>query len=255
MKKFFTSPESFVNEYLVGFEQMHKNHLVYHREPAYVYRKNFPEKVAIISGGGSGHEPMHCGFVGKGMLDAACPGEVFTSPTPDQMVEAAKKLNSKKGTFFIVKNYTGDVMNFQMAMELLYSEGFEVDHVLVDDDVAVRDSLYTAGRRGTGTVILLEKICGAAAEQGASLKEIKDLALAISLQGRSMGLALSSCIVPANGKPSFELGENEIEVGIGIHGEPGRQRCALSLLRLLVTLYSIQFLQMDPMKEHTHFGT
>ena len=228
MRKCINSPESFVNEFLEGFERAHSKEIIYHRDPPYLYRKKFPNKVALISGGGSGHEPMHGGFVGMGMLDAACPGHVFTSPTPDQLVEAVKQLNSKKGTLFIVKNYTGDLMNFQMAVEILDAEGFQVDIVIVDDDVAVKDSLFTAGRRGTGTTVLLEKICGAAAEQGASLQEVKELALEVSIRGRSMGIALSSCTVPANGKPSFELREGEIEVGIGIHGEPGRERVKLS---------------------------
>ena len=185
-------------------------------------------KVAIISGGGSGHEPMHGGFVGKGMLDAACPGEVFTSPTPDQMYEAAKAVNSGAGVLFLVKNYTGDVLNFETAAELAHGDGIPVQNILIDDDVAVKDSLYTAGRRGVGTTVLVEKIVGAAAEAGYSLDQCADLARKANSYGRSMGMALTSCTVPAAGKPTFELGENEMEIGIGIHGEPGQKRMPLT---------------------------
>jgi dihydroxyacetone kinase-like protein len=181
-------------------------------------------KVGIISGGGSGHEPMHGGFVGRGMLDAACPGEVFTSPTPDQMLEATKSVDGGAGVLHIVKNYTGDVMNFEMAADLAKGEGIEVDTVLTNDDVAVEDSLYTAGRRGVGVTVLAEKICGGAAEDGRSLPEITELGRRVNAQGRSMGMALTPCITPASGNPSFELGDDEVEIGIGIHGEPGRFR-------------------------------
>jgi dihydroxyacetone kinase-like protein len=170
---------------------------------------------------------MHGGFVGLGMLDAACPGEVFTSPTPDQMLEAAKMVNGGAGVLNIVKNYSGDVMNFEMAAELAHSEGIQVLNILIDDDVAVKDSLYTQGRRGVGTTILAEKICGAAAQQGYDLKQLANLCRKINLNGRSMGMALTSCTVPAKGSPTFNLGDDEIEVGIGIHGEPGRQRMSL----------------------------
>jgi dihydroxyacetone kinase-like protein len=180
-----------------------------------------------VSGGGSGHEPMHGGFVGMGMLDAACPGEVFTSPTPDQMEQATKAVDGGAGVVHIVKNYTGDVMNFEMAAELCRSEGVEVESVLVDDDVAVQDSLYTAGRRGVGTTVLLEKIAGAAADQKRPLKEVADICRQVNDNGRSMGMALTSCTVPAAGKPTFELGEDEMEIGVGIHGEPGRERMKL----------------------------
>jgi dihydroxyacetone kinase-like protein len=195
-------------------------------DPYYVVRSDAPKqgKVGLLSGGGSGHEPMHGGFVGMGMLDAACPGEVFTSPTPDQMEAATKAIDGGAGVVHIVKNYTGDVMNFEMAAELCRSEGIEVESVLVDDDVAVQDSLYTAGRRGVGTTVLLEKIAGAAAEEGRPLKEVADIAREVNANGRSMGMALTSCTVPAAGRPTFELGEDEIEIGIGIHGEPGRRR-------------------------------
>jgi dihydroxyacetone kinase-like protein len=181
-------------------------------------------KVGLVSGGGSGHEPMHGGFVGQGMLDAACPGEVFTSPTPDQMLDATKAVDGGAGVLHIVKNYTGDVMNFEMAADLARGEGIEVEAVVIDDDVAVQDSLYTAGRRGVGTTVLAEKICGAAAEEGRPLSEVADLCRKVNANGRSMGMALTSCTVPAAGKPTFELGDDEMEIGIGIHGEPGRER-------------------------------
>jgi dihydroxyacetone kinase-like protein len=180
--------------------------------------------VGLVSGGGSGHEPMHGGFVGRGMLDAACPGEVFTSPTPDQMLEATKAVDGGAGVLHVVKNYTGDVMNFDMAAELARGEGVEVQSVLTNDDVAVEDSLYTAGRRGVGVTVLLEKICGGAAEDGRSLQEVADLGRRVTENGRSMGMALTPCITPGSGEPSFELGDQEVEIGIGIHGEPGRFR-------------------------------
>ena len=185
-------------------------------------------KVGIVSGGGSGHEPMHGGFVGKGMLDAACPGEVFTSPTPDQMLEATKAVDGGAGVLHIVKNYTGDVLNFEMAADLAKGEGIEVEAVVTNDDVAVQDSLYTAGRRGVGITVLAEKICGAAAEEGKSLAEVAELCRKVNGQGRSMGMALTPCITPGSGQPSFELGEDEMEIGIGIHGEPGRYREAMA---------------------------
>ncbi|MFC7575903.1 dihydroxyacetone kinase subunit DhaK [Klenkia terrae] len=189
-------------------------------------------KVGLVSGGGAGHEPMHGGFVGPGMLDAACAGEVFTSPVPDQMVAATQGVDGGAGVLHIVKNYTGDVMNFEMAAELVAAEsGTEVVTVVVDDDVAVQDSLYTAGRRGVGTTVLLEKIVGAAAEEGRPLAAVADLARRIDDSGRSMGMALTSCTVPAAGKPTFELPEGEMEIGIGIHGEPGRRRVPIAPAR------------------------
>jgi len=182
-------------------------------------------KVGLISGGGSGHEPLHGGFVGLGMLDAACAGEVFTSPTPDQMHEATKVVDAGAGVLHIVKNYTGDILNFEMAAEMAAEEaGVKVEAIVTTDDVAVQDSLYTAGRRGVGVTVLLEKICGAAAEAGADLASVAALGRKVNAQGRSMGMALTSCTVPAAGKPTFELGETEMEIGIGIHGEPGRYR-------------------------------
>jgi phosphoenolpyruvate---glycerone phosphotransferase subunit DhaK len=210
-------------------EAAHGDRLRVSYDPAFVVRADAPVqgKVGIISGGGSGHEPMHGGFVGPGMLDAACPGEVFTSPTPDQMLEATKAVDGGAGVLHIVKNYTGDVLNFEMAADLAKGEGIDVAAVVTNDDVAVQDSLYTAGRRGVGATVLLEKIVGAAAEEGKSLAEITELATRVNAEGRSMGMALTSCIVPAAGEPTFQLGENEMEIGIGIHGEPGRERMAL----------------------------
>ncbi|MDP1601638.1 MAG: dihydroxyacetone kinase subunit DhaK, partial [Legionella sp.] len=191
-------------------------------------------KVGILSGGGSGHEPMHGGFVGRGMLDVACPGEVFTSPTPDQMLEATKAVDGGAGVLHIVKNYTGDILNFEMAADLAREEGIEVEAVITNDDVAVQDSLYTAGRRGVGVTVLAEKIVGAAAEEGQDLAAVAELCRRVNADGRTMGMALTSCTVPAAGKPTFELGDNEMEIGIGIHGEPGRERLPLASAREIV---------------------
>jgi dihydroxyacetone kinase-like protein len=226
MKKLINAPENVVVEALQGMEAAHADLIKVHYNPNYIVRADAPisGKVGLLSGGGSGHEPMHGGFVGYGMLDAACPGAVFTSPTPDQMLEATKAINGGAGVLHIVKNYTGDVMNFEMAADLARSEGIEVEAVVIDDDVAVQDSLYTAGRRGVGLTVLAEKLCGAAAEAKHSLKEVADLCRKINSQGRSMGMALTSCTVPHAGKPTFEIGDDEMEIGIGIHGEPGRQR-------------------------------
>jgi dihydroxyacetone kinase-like protein len=229
MKKLINEPDNVVREELQGVALAHPDLVTVHIDPHYVVRADAPVqgKVALVSGGGSGHEPMHGGFVGMGMLDAACPGEVFTSPTPDQMEAATKAVDGGAGVVHIVKNYTGDVMNFEMAAELCRAEGTEVESVLVDDDVAVQDSLYTAGRRGVGTTVLMEKIAGAAAEQRRPLAEVAAVCRKVDEQGRSMGMALTSCTVPAAGKPTFELGDDEMEIGIGIHGEPGRERMAL----------------------------
>ena len=229
MKKLINKPEDVVREALAGMAAAHPDLLRVSMEPHYIVRADAPVsgKVALISGGGSGHEPLHGGFVGPGMLDAACPGAIFTSPTPDQMLAAAQAAHAGAGVLFIVKNYTGDVMNFEMAADLARMEGIEVESVLTNDDVAVEDSLYTAGRRGVGVTVLLEKICGAAAEAGYSLAQVAELGRRVNAQGRSMGMALTSCTVPHVGRPTFALGEDEMEVGIGIHGEPGRSRRAL----------------------------
>jgi len=230
MKKLINSVEDVVKEELEGVAAAHSDLVKVHFVPNYVFRSDAPVsgKTAIVSGGGSGHEPMHGGFVGLGMLDAACPGEVFTSPTPDQILEATKAVDGGAGVLHLVKNYTGDILNFEMAADLARAEGIEVEAVVINDDVAVQDSLYTAGRRGVGTTVLAEKICGAAAEARRPLKEVAEICRRVNANGRSMGMALTSCTVPAAGKPTFELGEQEMEIGIGIHGEPGRERRALA---------------------------
>jgi phosphoenolpyruvate---glycerone phosphotransferase subunit DhaK len=245
MKKLINHPDNVVRESLEGMAAAHPDLLKVHFDPHFIYRTDAPVsgKVAIISGGGSGHEPMHGGFVGIGMLDAACPGEVFTSPTPDQMLEAAKIVNGGAGIVNIVKNYSGDIMNFEMAAELAYSEGIQVLNILIDDDIAVKDSLYTQGRRGVGTTVLAEKICGAAAQQSYDLQQIANLCRKVNLNGRSMGMALTSCTVPAKGSPTFELGEDEIEVGIGIHGEPGRQRMPIQSADEITEMLAISIIE------------
>ncbi len=227
MKKLINDVENVVTDSLRGLELAHGDLVTVDYENHFILRKDAPRegKVGLLSGGGSGHEPMHGGFVGMGMLDAACPGEVFTSPVPDQMMAATKAIDGGAGVLHIVKNYTGDVMNFEMAAEMAAAEsGVRVESVIVDDDVAVQDSLYTAGRRGVGLTVLMEKIVGAAAEAGRDLDTLVALAKKVNGQGRSMGMALTSCTVPAAGKPTFELGDDEMELGIGIHGEPGRER-------------------------------
>jgi len=233
MKKLINDPADVVADALRGMAAAHPELRVDH-ENRVVFRGDAPVqgKVGLVSGGGSGHEPMHGGFVGMGMLDAACAGEVFTSPVPDQMTAATTGVDGGAGVLHIVKNYTGDVMNFEMAAELVAVEsGTEVVSVVVDDDVAVQDSLYTAGRRGVGVTVLLEKLAGAAAEQGRSLAEVAEVARTVNAQGRSMGMALTSCTVPAAGKPTFDLPDGEMEIGIGIHGEPGRRRVPLAPAR------------------------
>ncbi len=226
MKKLINNAENVVREELEGMALAHPDLIKVNYDPNFVYRADAPVKgkTAVISGGGSGHEPMHGGYVGMGMLDAACPGAVFTSPTPDQMLEATKKVDGGAGVLHIVKNYTGDIMNFEMAADLAKAEGIDIESVVIDDDVAVKDSLYTAGRRGVGGTVLAEKICGAAAEQKRSLKDVANLCRKVNGQVRSMGMALTSCTVPHVGKPTFDLPEDEMEIGIGIHGEPGRTR-------------------------------
>ncbi|NEP40652.1 MAG: dihydroxyacetone kinase subunit DhaK [Okeania sp. SIO2G4] len=245
MKKLINNPNDLVRESLQGMAIAHPDLIKVNFDPHFIYRADalIKNKVAIISGGGSGHEPMHGGFVGMGMLDAACPGEIFTSPTPDQMLEAAKVVNSGAGVLNIVKNYSGDVMNFEMAAELGFSENIRVLNILIDDDVAVKDSLFTQGRRGVGTTVLAEKICGAAAEAGYSLKQIADLCRKVNLNGRSMGMALTSCTTPAKGSPTFELGNNEIEFGIGIHGEPGRERMSMKSADEIVEMLAISIIE------------
>jgi dihydroxyacetone kinase-like protein len=226
VKKFINAPDDVVKESLAGLAAAHADLLRVDFENQVVVRKDAPVKgkVALVSGGGSGHEPLHGGFVGSGMLDAACPGEVFTSPVPDQMLAATKAVDGGAGVIHIVKNYTGDVMNFKLAAELAEDEGIRVESVLTNDDVAVEDSTWTAGRRGTGVTVLVEKIAGAKAEAGGSLAEVAGIARKVNAQGRSFGVALTSCATPAAGAPTFDIGGDEMEFGVGIHGEPGRRR-------------------------------
>ena len=225
MKKLINSPETVVTDALAGMAAAHPA-LSVDIENKVVVRAGGPAagKVGLVSGGGSGHEPLHAGFVGYGMLDGACAGEVFTSPVPDQIVIATTAVSGGAGVLHIVKNYTGDVLNFQLAAELADDESIEVASVVIDDDVAVQDSLYTAGRRGVGATVFVEKIAGALAEEGADLAAVAAMAREVNERSRSFGVALSPCITPAAGKPTFELDDSEIELGIGIHGEPGRYR-------------------------------
>ncbi len=225
MKKLINSPDDVLAEALRGVDAADENVRVDH-ENRVIFRAapTRTGKVAVISGGGSGHEPLHGGFVGIGMLDAACAGQVFTSPSPDQILAATIGTDAGAGVLHVVKNYTGDVMNFEMAAELASEQGVRVETVVVADDVAVEDSLYTAGRRGVGLTVLLEKIVGAAAEEGRDLDAVVEVANKVNANGRSMGMALTSCTVPAAGKPTFDLPEDQMEIGIGIHGEPGRHR-------------------------------
>ena len=226
VKKFLNNPDDFVPESLSGLAAAHADLLRVDLENQIVVRKDAPVsgKVGLVSGGGSGHEPLHGGFVGIGMLDAACPGAVFTSPVPDQMLAATKSVDGGAGVVHIVKNYTGDVLNFRLAAELAEDEGIQVESVLTNDDVAVEDSLYTAGRRGVGVTVLVEKIAGAKAEAGGTLAEVAGIARKVNAQGRSFGVALTSCATPSSNGPIFEIGPDEMEFGVGIHGEPGRRR-------------------------------
>ena len=251
MKKLINKPDDVVTEALHGIAAAHPHLVDVHFNPNFIVRADAPVqgKVGLVSGGGSGHEPMHGGFVGMGMLDAACPGEVFTSPTPDQMLDATKAVDGGAGVLHIVKNYTGDVMNFEMAADLGKGEGIEVEAVVIDDDVAVQDSLYTAGRRGVGATVLAEKICGAAAEEKQSLSQVAELCRKVNANGRSMGMALTSCIVPAAGTPTFDLPDDEIEIGIGIHGEPGRERLKLAPAAEIVERLTRPILEDLPFEE------
>ena len=229
MKKLINDPENVVAETLAGFQAAHSDLVTVYTDPDYVVRADAPVqgKVGLVSGGGSGHEPLHAGYVGLGMLDAAVPGAVFTSPTPDPILEATKKVDGGAGVLHIVKNYTGDVLNFETAAELAEMEGINVKAIVVNDDVAVEDSTWTAGRRGVAGTVLVEKIAGAAAQRGDDLDGVLAIAEKVNSQVRSMGVALTACTVPHAGKPSFDLPEDEIEIGIGIHGEPGRHRIPL----------------------------
>ena len=226
MKNLMNNVDTVLHESLDGFAAAHANIVTLGAEREFVRRKTCkPGKVALISGGGAGHEPLHAGFVGHGMLDAACPGQIFTSPTPNQMLNAAQAVDGGAGVLFIVKNYSGDMMNFQMASDMLDQENAIV---IVNDDVAVEDSTYTTGRRGVAGTLIIEKILGAAAERGDSLEQLQALGNAVNKATASMGVALTSCTVPAAGKPTFQIGMHEMEVGVGIHGEPGRRRVPLA---------------------------
>jgi dihydroxyacetone kinase-like protein len=249
VKKLINDPADVITEALRGIAIAHPELRVDHTNRI-IYRGDAPVtgKVGLLSGGGSGHEPLHGGFVGRGMLDAACAGEVFTSPVPDQMLEATKNVDGGAGVLHIVKNYTGDVMNFEMAAELADAEGITVESVLVDDDVAVQDSTFTAGRRGVGATVLVEKIAGAAADQGRNLADVADVARRANAASRSMGVALTSCTVPAVGHPTFELSDAEIEVGVGIHGEPGRQTLPMQPARAIAEL------MLDPVLSDLDFA-
>lgn len=233
MKKLINSPQTVLSESLDGFAGAHADIVVLGEERKFVRRREISQgKVALLSGGGSGHEPLHAGFVGRGMLDAACPGQVFTSPTPDQMIAAAQAVDGGRGCLFIVKNYEGDVMNFEMAAEAC---GLEVRTVITDDDVAVEKSTWSLGRRGVAGTLVVEKIVGAAAEEGMDLDALKALGDDVNSRTRSMGVALTSCTVPAAGKPNFDLPEDEMEMGVGIHGEPGRRRVKLETADKIAT--------------------
>src|SRR5688572_6437733 len=250
MKKLINDPGTVLADALKAVEAAHPG-LRWDHDNKVIYRADAPVtgKVGLVSGGGSGHEPLHGGFVGVGMLDAACPGEVFTSPTPDQMVAATSLVDGGAGVIHIVKNYTGDVMNFEMAAELAAETGTKVESIVTNDDVAVKDSLYTAGRRGVGVTVLAEKLCGAAAEEKRSLKDIADVCRKAKDWGRSMGMALTSCTVPHVGKPTFDLPEDEMELGIGIHGEPGRTRMPVKSADEIVEMLMEPILSDLPYKE------
>ncbi|MEY9966005.1 dihydroxyacetone kinase-like protein [Streptacidiphilus sp. MAP12-16] len=250
MKKLINDPDQVVSDALAGIAAAHprlsvdpKNRVITRAAQTRI------GKVALVSGGGSGHEPLHGGFVGLGMLDAACPGEVFTSPVPGQMLTAAQSVDGGAGVVFVVKNYTGDVLNFGMAAELAQDEGIAVETVLVDDDVAVRDSTWTAGRRGTGATLFVEKIAGAAAERGASLAEVAAIGRRVNAASRSFAVALTSCTTPAAGRPGFDLPEDEIEVGVGIHGEPGRSREKIRPAKEIVADAMAAILDDQPLSE------
>ncbi|WP_367135959.1 dihydroxyacetone kinase subunit DhaK [Saccharothrix sp. HUAS TT1] len=248
MKKIINDPATVVVDALRGMALAHGDLLDVRFDPAVIVRADapVPRKVALISGGGSGHEPLHGGFVGRGMLDAACPGAVFTSPTPDQVAAAVERTDGGAGALLVVKNYTGDVLNFETAAELV--DGVDVRTVVIDDDVAVKDSLYTAGRRGVGGTVLLEKIVGAAAERGVDLDGCEALARKVVARVRSMGLALTACTVPHAGEPSFTLADDEMELGIGIHGEPGRRRVPVGSADEMVAAL------LEPVLEDLPFG-
>jgi dihydroxyacetone kinase-like protein len=252
MKKLINKPVDFVRESLEGMVAAHGDQIKVNLDPLFVYRADAPvkDKVAVISGGGSGHEPTHVGFVGPGMLDAACPGDVFVSPTTEQIFEAIRAVQGGAGVLNVVKCYWDDMDVFAEAAELAHAEGIPAANILIDDDVAVSESVYSHGRRGTGTTVLAEKICGAAAEQGYELSRLADLCRRVNLNGRSMGMAFTPSTVPAKGVPSFEIGENEMEFGIGIHGEPGRERASLKTGDEITEMLALEIIN-DPAYERT----
>lgn len=223
MKKIINDPENIINQMLNGLYKANQDKVKINEDMKIIYRKDLPikGKVGLISGGGSGHEPAHAGYVGDGMLDCAICGEIFTSPTPDQVLEAIKLADSGQGVFMVIKNYTGDVMNFEMAKDMAEMDGINVDYIIVNDDVAVEDSTYTSGRRGIAGTIFVHKVLGAMAREGKSLEEIKAMAEKIVKNIKSMGMATKACINPISGKESFDLSEEDMEIGVGIHGEPG----------------------------------
>jgi dihydroxyacetone kinase-like protein len=249
MKKLINAPDKVVDEALAGMAAAHPD-LIRVESPNIIVRKDAPRKgkVGVISGGGSGHEPMHGGFVGLGMLDAACPGAVFTSPVPDQKQAATKAVDGGAGVLHIVKNYTGDILNFEVAAELAEADGIKVKAVIIADDVAVKDSLYTAGRRGVGGTVLAEKIVGGLAESGANLDAVTAMCQRVQDNVRSMGMALTSCTLPSVGKPTFELGDDEMEIGIGIHGEPGRSRMKVATADQIVEMLLTPILEDMPFR-------
>ena len=245
MKKIINDPNQVVQDMIDGLVAANPKHIKQVLDTFVVARKDAPVsgKVALISGGGSGHEPAHAGYIGKGMLDAAVCGEVFTSPTPDQVYEAIKAVDGGAGVFLVIKNYTGDVMNFEMARELAEAYGIQVETVIVNDDVAVEDSSFTTGRRGIAGTVFVHKIAGAMADSGASLEEVKAVAEKVVTNVRSMGMALTPCTVPAAGEPSFELAENEMEIGMGIHGEPGINRGTIATADEIATTLTEKILE------------
>lgn len=252
MKKLINEPADVVRQSLEGMATAHGDQIKVNLDPIFVYRADAPVKgkVAVISGGGSGHEPTHVGFVGPGMLDAACPGDVFVSPTTEQIIEAIRMVQGGAGVLNVVKCYWDDMDVFAEAAELAHAEGIPVANILIDDDVAVSESVYSHGRRGTGATVLAEKICGAAAELGYDLPRLADLCRRVNLNGRSMGVAFTPCTVPAKGTPSFEIGEDEMEVGIGIHGEPGRERMSLKTADEITEMLALEIIN-DPAYERT----
>ena len=236
MKKIINKPEDVVKECLMGLQMANSDTLEYIPAKEVIYRKNMDKKVAVISGGGAGHEPLHAGFVGKGMLDAAVSGNVFSSPSPDRIEAAIEKVEKGQGVLFVIKNYSGDIMNFGMAQDMAEMEGIQVESVVVKDDVAVPDSTYSTGRRGIAGTMFVHKIAGAMAETGAPLSEVAGVAREVVENLRSMGMAMSPCILPAVGRPGFTLGENEIEIGMGIHGEPGVEKTTMKTAKEIAAI-------------------